>query len=73
MEIPSLTKLEERVYRAAEAALVRQHYVSTIDVLCGRLLAQGPHRFFGVRDSGKPEQDLFVHSDLPPLGSRKGP
>jgi hypothetical protein len=35
MEIPSLTKLEERVYRAAEAALVRQHYVSTIDVLCG--------------------------------------
>ena len=35
MEIPSLTKLEERVYRAAEAALVRQHYVSAIDVLCG--------------------------------------
>src|ERR1019366_1634133 len=35
MEIPSLTKLEERVYRAAEAALVPQHYVSAIDVLCG--------------------------------------
>ena len=35
MEIPSLTKLEERVYRAAETALVRQHYVSAIDVLCG--------------------------------------
>lgn len=35
MEIPSLTKLEERVYRAAEAALVRQHYFSAIDVLCG--------------------------------------
>src|SRR5664279_4571067 len=35
MEIPSPTKLEERVYHAAEAALVRQHYVSAIDVLCG--------------------------------------
>jgi hypothetical protein len=35
MEAPSLTKLEERVYRAAEAALVHQHYVSAIDVLCG--------------------------------------
>jgi hypothetical protein len=35
MEIPSLTKLEQRVYRAAEAALARQHYVSAIDVLCG--------------------------------------
>ena len=35
MEIPRLTKLEDRVNRAAEAALVRQHYVSAIDVLCG--------------------------------------
>lgn len=35
MENPTLTKLEERVYRAAEAALARQHYVSAIDVLCG--------------------------------------
>jgi hypothetical protein len=35
MESPVQTKLEERVYRAAEAALVRQHYVSAIDVLCG--------------------------------------
>jgi len=35
MEISNLTKLEERVYRAAEAALARQHYVSAIDVLCG--------------------------------------
>jgi hypothetical protein len=35
MEIPTLTKLEQRVYRAAEAALARQHYVSAIDVLCG--------------------------------------
>jgi len=35
MEIPIQTKLEERVYRAAEAALARQHYVSAIDVLCG--------------------------------------
>jgi hypothetical protein len=35
MESPSLTKLEERVYRAANAALARQHYVSAIDVLCG--------------------------------------
>jgi hypothetical protein len=35
MKIPVQTKLEERVYRAAEAALVRQHYVSVIDVLCG--------------------------------------
>src|SRR5579859_1727848 len=35
MEIPIQTKLDERVYRAAEAALVRQHYVSFIDVLCG--------------------------------------
>jgi hypothetical protein len=35
METPLQTKLEERVYRAAEAALVRQHYVSLIDVLCG--------------------------------------
>lgn len=35
METPIQTKLEERVYRAAEAALVRQHYVSFIDLLCG--------------------------------------
>jgi hypothetical protein len=35
MEIPIQTKLEERVYRAAEVALVRQHYVSAIDLLCG--------------------------------------
>jgi hypothetical protein len=35
METPLQTKLEERVYRAAEAALARQHYVSFIDVLCG--------------------------------------
>jgi hypothetical protein len=37
MEIPIQTKLEERVYRyrAAEAAMVRQHYVTFIDVLCG--------------------------------------
>jgi hypothetical protein len=35
MEIPSLTKFEERVYRASEATLARQHYVSFIDVLCG--------------------------------------
>jgi hypothetical protein len=35
METPIQTKLEERVCRAAEAALVRQHYVSAIDVLCG--------------------------------------
>lgn len=35
METPLQTKLEERVSRAAEAALVRQHYVTIIDVLCG--------------------------------------
>ena len=35
MGVPVQTKLEERVYRAAEEALVRQHYVSFIDVLCG--------------------------------------
>src|ERR1035437_5673042 len=35
METPIQTKLEERVYRAAESALARQHYVSVIDVLCG--------------------------------------
>jgi len=35
METPVQTKLEERVHRAAEAALDRQHYVSVIDVLCG--------------------------------------
>jgi len=35
IEIPVQTKLEERVHRAAEAALARQHYVSVIDVLCG--------------------------------------
>jgi hypothetical protein len=35
METRIQTKLEERVYRAAEAALARQHYVSAIDVLCG--------------------------------------
>jgi hypothetical protein len=29
------TRLEERVVRAAEAALSRQQYVSAIDVLCG--------------------------------------
>jgi len=34
-EDPSLTRLEQRVYRAAEAALARQHYVCAIDVLCG--------------------------------------
>jgi hypothetical protein len=35
METPIQTKLEERVHRAAEAALVRQHYVCIIDLLCG--------------------------------------
>jgi hypothetical protein len=35
MEIPIQTKLEQRVYRAADAALVRQNYVSCIDLLCG--------------------------------------
>jgi len=35
VEIPVQTKLEERVHRAAEAVLARQHYVSAIDVLCG--------------------------------------
>jgi hypothetical protein len=35
LETASQTKLEQRVYRAAEAALARQHYVSAIDVLCG--------------------------------------
>ena len=35
METPLQTKLERRVYRASEAALARQHYVSFIDVLCG--------------------------------------
>jgi hypothetical protein len=34
VEISIQTKLEERVYRAADAALARQHYVSAIDVLC---------------------------------------
>jgi hypothetical protein len=34
-EVPGRTKLEQRVYRAADAALARQHYVSVIDVLCG--------------------------------------
>ena len=29
------SRLEERVIRAAEAALSRQQYVSAIDVLCG--------------------------------------
>jgi hypothetical protein len=35
VEVSGLTKLEQRVYRAADAALARQHYVSAIDVLCG--------------------------------------
>src|ERR1039457_3230549 len=35
MEVPGRSKLEQRVYRAADAALARQHYVSAIDVLCG--------------------------------------
>jgi hypothetical protein len=35
VEVPGRTKLEQRVHRAADAALVRQHYVSAIDVLCG--------------------------------------
>ena len=34
-EVPGRSKLEQRVYRAADAALARQHYVSAIDVLCG--------------------------------------
>jgi hypothetical protein len=34
-EVPTRSKLEQRVYRAADAALARQHYVSAIDVLCG--------------------------------------
>jgi hypothetical protein len=81
MEIPIQTKLEERVYRAAETALVRQHYVSFIDVLCGMgLLAssavdswrKGRIDFLESGDSGKPEQDLFVHSDLPALVHEKG-
>src|ERR1019366_9181144 len=56
---------------------LRQHYRrvvwdGTTGIHCGRLLAQGPHRLFGVRDSGKPEQDLFVHSYLPALAQEKG-
>ena len=35
MEIPIQSKLEQRVFRAADAALARQHYVCAIDVLCG--------------------------------------
>jgi hypothetical protein len=42
MEISNLTKLEQRVYRAAEEALARQHYVSPIDVLCGMGLLASP-------------------------------
>jgi hypothetical protein len=48
MEIPIQTKLEERVYRAAEAALVKLHrrveWDGTVGILCGRLLASGPHQ-----------------------------
>jgi hypothetical protein len=35
MPSPNQSELERRVYRAAEAALARQQYVSPIDVLCG--------------------------------------
>src|ERR1035438_7686600 len=35
MPNPNQAELERRVYRAAEAALARQKYVSAIDVLCG--------------------------------------
>lgn len=47
METANPTKLEERVYRAAEAALARQHYVCAIDVLCGMgLLAPSAVEFW---------------------------
>lgn len=36
-------RLEERVVRAAEAALARQQYVSAIDVLCGMGLLMPTH------------------------------
>jgi hypothetical protein len=37
------SRLEERVIRAAEAALLRQQYVSSIDVLCGMGLLLPTH------------------------------
>jgi hypothetical protein len=47
METAFQTKLEQRVHRAAEAALARQHYVSAIDVLCGMgLLAPSAVEFW---------------------------
>ena len=49
MEIAFQTKLEERVYRAAEAALVRQHYVCLIDVLCGMRLLDPLRSILGAK------------------------
>jgi hypothetical protein len=39
----SLPKLKDRVTRAAEAALTRQHHVSAVDVLCGMGLLAPTH------------------------------
>lgn len=59
MEIAFQTKLEERVYRAAEAALVRQHYICLIDVLCGmRLLASS------TVDSWRKGRIEFLESEI---------
>jgi hypothetical protein len=59
METPIQTKLEERVYRAAEAALARQHYVSLIDLLCGMgLLASS------AVDSGRKARIDFLESEI---------
>jgi hypothetical protein len=46
---PNSPELEKRVYRAAEAALARQQYVSAIDVLWG----SGYWRLFASMIGGK--------------------
>jgi hypothetical protein len=59
METPIQTKREECVYHAAEPALVRQHYVSFIDVLCGMgLLA------FSALDSWRKGHIDFLESAI---------
>jgi hypothetical protein len=59
MKISIQTKLEQRVYRAAEAALARQHYVCAIDVLCGMgLLASSAVDFWRKGRIDSLEQEI---------------
>jgi hypothetical protein len=68
-------RLEERVIRAAEAALSRQHYVSAIDVLCGMGLLL-PMHVDSWRKGRVDYLERVIQGNLhkiPALGSGEGP